>query len=57
MDKVKSMVNALKKLARLGQSPWLDNIDRRLIKNGKLKELFDNGILGVTSNPTIFQRL
>ena len=48
--------NMLKRLARKGQSPWYDNIDRRLIKNGKLKELFDNGILGVTSNPTIFEK-
>ncbi|UCD55633.1 MAG: transaldolase [Candidatus Omnitrophota bacterium] len=49
-------VNTLKKLAGKGQSPWYDNIDRRFIKNGHLKELFDNGILGVTSNPTIFEK-
>ena len=48
--------NMLKRLARKGQSPWYDNIDRRVIKNGKLKELFDSGILGVTSNPTIFEK-
>lgn len=46
----------LKKLAQLGQSPWYDNIDRRLIDNGALKALFDKGILGVTSNPTIFEK-
>lgn len=46
----------LKRLAGKGQSPWYDNIDRRLINSGKLKELFDNGILGVTSNPTIFEK-
>lgn len=46
----------LKKLAQLGQSPWYDNIDRRLIENGALKALFDRGILGVTSNPTIFEK-
>lgn len=50
------MKNTLKELAGIGQSPWYDNIDRRFIKNGKLKELFDNGILGVTSNPTIFEK-
>lgn len=43
-------------LTEAGQSPWYDNIDRRFIKNGKLKELFDNGIFGVTSNPTIFEK-
>ena len=48
--------NTLVELARAGQSPWYDNIDRRFIKNGKLKKLFDSGILGVTSNPTIFEK-
>ncbi len=49
-------INTLERLAEKGQSPWYDNIDRRFIKNGHLKELFDNGILGVTSNPTIFEK-
>ena len=48
--------NALVELAKAGQSPWYDNIDRRFIKNGELKKIFDNGILGVTSNPTIFEK-
>ena len=46
----------LQKLRALGQSPWYDNIDRRLIENGELKGLVDRGILGVTSNPTIFEK-
>lgn len=46
----------LKKLYRLGQSPWYDNIDRRLIDHGELKSLIDRGIMGVTSNPTIFEK-
>ena len=46
----------LKKLYQLGQSPWYDNMDRRLIENGELKSLFDMGIVGVTSNPTIFEK-
>ena len=50
------MANMLKRLAEKGQSPWYDNIDRRLIKSGRLKELFASGILGVTSNPTIFEK-
>jgi len=49
-------VNSLKKLADAGQSPWYDNIDRRLIKDGSLKDLFNSGLLGVTSNPTIFEK-
>ena len=52
----KSKVNTLTALAHAGQSPWYDNIDRRFLKNGELKKLFDNGILGVTSNPTIFEK-
>jgi len=46
----------LKELYRLGQSPWYDNIDRRLIASGELKAFFDRGIAGVTSNPTIFEK-
>lgn len=49
-------INRLRKLYQLGQSPWYDNIDRRLIDNGELKSLFDQGIVGVTSNPTIFEK-
>lgn len=50
------MDNNLRKLAKAGQSPWYDNIERRMIKNGELKKLFESGILGVTSNPTIFEK-
>ncbi len=46
----------LNKLCQMGQSPWYDNIDRRLIQNGELQSLFDTGIVGVTSNPTIFEK-
>jgi transaldolase len=49
-------VNKLKKLYQFGQSPWYDNIDRRLIQNGELSSLFSSGIMGVTSNPTIFEK-
>lgn len=48
--------NNLMALLRLGQSPWYDNIDRRLIENGKMKNLFVLGITGVTSNPSIFEK-
>lgn len=48
--------NNLFALAELGQSPWYDNIDRNIILNGKLKALFDMGVMGVTSNPSIFEK-
>ena len=39
-----------------GQSPWLDNLQRSYLHSGKLAELIDSGIRGLTSNPTIFQK-
>lgn len=39
-----------------GQSPWIDNLSRDSIRNGRLANLVDEGIRGVTSNPTIFQK-
>ncbi|MDD5217067.1 MAG: bifunctional transaldolase/phosoglucose isomerase [Candidatus Omnitrophica bacterium] len=39
-----------------GQSPWLDFIDRDLFQTGELKSLIERGVLGVTSNPTIFEK-
>jgi transaldolase len=38
-----------------GQSVWLDYIRRDALMNGELAKLVDNGIRGLTSNPTIFQ--
>ncbi|MGH7764521.1 MAG: bifunctional transaldolase/phosoglucose isomerase [Candidatus Dormibacteraceae bacterium] len=48
--------SALKELKRHGQSLWLDNIRRQLITSGELARLRDEGITGVTSNPTIFEK-
>ncbi len=39
-----------------GQSPWLDNLKRGYFQDGTLLRLVDQGIRGVTSNPTIFQK-
>ncbi|MBW3536627.1 MAG: transaldolase [Actinobacteria bacterium] len=39
-----------------GQSPWIDNLTRAGISGGQLKDLVADGIRGVTSNPTIFQK-
>ncbi|MEA3076756.1 MAG: transaldolase [Actinomycetota bacterium] len=39
-----------------GQSPWIDNLTRPGIRSGHLQHLVDDGVRGVTSNPTIFQK-
>jgi transaldolase len=39
-----------------GQSPWIDNITRTAIESGEQAGLDEQGIRGVTSNPTIFQK-
>jgi transaldolase/glucose-6-phosphate isomerase len=50
-------MNPLKELAGQGQAIWLDYIRRNLLSNGGLKRLVDeDGIRGVTSNPTIFEK-
>lgn len=43
-------------LARLGQSPWLDNLRRGWLTDGELARWVDRGIRGLTSNPSIFQK-
>jgi transaldolase len=39
-----------------GQSPWLDNLKRGYISSGRLVEIRDSGVRGLTSNPSIFQK-
>jgi len=46
---------ALKQLSEQGQSPWIDYLSRPFVRGGDLQGLVDEGIEGVTSNPTIFQ--
>ncbi len=49
--------NPLLDLERLGQSIWLDFIRREAVKSGELAGLInDDGISGVTSNPSIFEK-
>ncbi len=43
-------------LTKLGQSIWYDNIRRALIDSGELQALLDQGVTGVTSNPSIFEK-
>jgi hypothetical protein len=50
-------MNPVKELLGQGQSVWLDYIRRDLIRTGELKRLVEeDGIRGVTSNPTIFEK-
>lgn len=49
--------NPLWRLRELGQSVWYDNIGRGLLQTGGLERLIDEyAVVGVTSNPTIFQK-
>ncbi|MCA1781292.1 MAG: transaldolase [Dermatophilaceae bacterium] len=47
---------ALDALADAGVSVWLDDLSRERIESGNLQELIDaKGVVGVTTNPSIFQ--
>jgi transaldolase / glucose-6-phosphate isomerase len=49
--------NPLKGLLAYGQSPWMDYIRRDLLTGGGLKKMIDqDGLRGMTSNPTIFEK-
>jgi len=51
------MTNPLLQLKTLGQSVWYDTVDRAQLDNGLFKRMLDeDGVAGVTSNPTIFQK-
>src|SRR5437764_2353534 len=47
----------LHKLSARGQSVWIDYLSRDLLESGELKRMMkENAVVGVTSNPTIFQK-
>ena len=49
--------NPIARLAELGQSIWYDFIKRDLLESGELKRLIEeDGLRGMTSNPTIFEK-
>ncbi len=51
------MANPLQRLHDLGQSVWLDYIERTLLTSGQLAQLIrEDGLQGMTSNPTIFAK-
>ncbi|MEA2158009.1 MAG: transaldolase [Solirubrobacteraceae bacterium] len=49
------MSTPLQQLTDHGQSPWIDYVSRQFIRDGELADLIERGIVGITSNPTIFQ--
>lgn len=48
-------ISKLEAVATLGQSFWLDDLNRDLLESGELERLIHRGLRGVTSNPTIFE--
>jgi transaldolase len=51
------MSNKLREIEALGQSIWIDNLNRDLLDDGTMRNLIEqDGISGVTSNPTIFEK-
>jgi transaldolase len=47
----------LHKLSALGQSVWIDYLSREMLQTGELERMMrDDAVVGVTSNPTIFQK-
>ena len=53
----KAAAHPLESLHHCGQAVWLDFLSRRFIAEGGLKKLVEqDGLAGVTSNPTIFEK-
>jgi transaldolase / glucose-6-phosphate isomerase len=50
------MKNQVQQLLDAGQSVWLDNVRRSMFASGELARLIQNGLRGMTSNPTIFEK-
>jgi transaldolase len=51
------MSNKLREIEALGQAIWIDNLNRELLDDGTMRQLIEqDGISGVTSNPTIFEK-
>jgi transaldolase len=47
----------LHQLSKLGQSVWIDFLSREMLRSGELARLIEeDAVVGVTSNPTIFQK-
>jgi transaldolase len=47
----------LHSLSAQGQSVWIDSLSRHMLDSGELKRLMkEDAVVGVTTNPTIFQK-
>src|SRR5437868_1255540 len=56
-DRTKGIMNPVKELENHGQAIWLDFLARGFVVKGDLKKLIDtDGVKGVTSNPSIFEK-
>ena len=56
-EQKQGIMNPVKELEKHGQSIWLDFLARGFIAKGELKKLIDtDGVKGVTSNPSIFEK-
>src|SRR4051812_26455255 len=49
-------MTVMRALSELGQSVWLDYLHRDMTRSGELERMVHDGLRGVTSNPTIFER-
>jgi transaldolase len=57
MEVTVNSANRLREIEALGQSVWLDNLNRQLLDDGELSGLIEHdGLSGVTSNPSIFEK-
>jgi transaldolase/glucose-6-phosphate isomerase len=51
------MTNPLRDLEAAGQAVWLDFLHRKILEDGELQRLIDeDGVKGLTSNPSIFEK-
>jgi len=50
------MANALQQLADTGVAVWLDDLSRARIQSGELARMVEHGVVGITTNPTIFAK-
>jgi transaldolase len=50
------MNERLRKLREIGQSVWIDSLSRDDLEDGNLERMVEDGVVGVTSNPSIFQK-
>ena len=56
MQQITTMKTKAHELAGLGQSVWLDYIRRAFVRSGDLERTVEDGVRGVTSNPSIFEK-